>query len=144
MTLTLFPYLGCCEHCCCEHGGAGVSLGSWFHFLCIYTGSGTGASDGSSIFFKFLEGPPYCFLQWLYQSMFPPTVRKGFLFSTSHQHLLSLVFLLMDIRWCLIVVLVCIFLMIGDIEHLFMYLLNICISLEKCVFKSLAHFKVSY
>ena len=109
-----------------------------------YILSGIAGSYGSSIFSRF-EKSLNNISQCLHQFTFPPTTNV-FPFLNIRANVCYVFFLtltiLTDMRWCLIVILICISLMISDVEHLFMCLLAICISsFEKCLFSSSVHFK---
>ena len=114
-----------------------MSLRSWFHFLWLNTQK-CGLKD--NMFYSILS-----FLRKLH-SLF----HNGFTKVQSNQqfpflHILpTLTFWLFDnshltgVRWYLTVVLICISLMISDVEHIFVYLFAVFTSFEKCIFRFFA------
>lgn len=93
--------------------------------------SGIAVSYGSFIF-NFFQELPYYFMWWPRQFRCPPKSWQGFPFqkylSFDDNNLTVM-------KWCLIVILICIYLINNNTVHLFIYLLAIEVSsLGKCLF----------
>ena len=83
---------------------------------------------------------PKYFAKWLHNSMLPTALYQNPSFSTDLLYLLLSVFFIRvtqeNMKWYLIMVLICIFLMVNYVDHLFMHLLTIVCLLWRNVYSN--------